>query len=249
MTQEYDSAGLDQQAFASGWEKEHGTDYGDFLDSLLDPDDPLHGIAVGVGGLIAKDRYLPDVELIPPCPLCGDADHTQLVVVGLPASAPAADERDRVSFAGCLIDDDTLTGPWWCPTCDQGYAWSYPFERTLLIKEPWLSMLIDGHKTWELRRLPTKVGGVVGLTPPGSGEIAGRAELVTVHGPLSATELRDHRDKHWVDDGFLDSYAAGKPLYAWEFQDAHRFESPAPYDHPQGAEIWVKLPTNDRPTV
>lgn len=34
-------------AFAPGWEREHGVDYGDYLDALNDPDDPLHEVAVG----------------------------------------------------------------------------------------------------------------------------------------------------------------------------------------------------------
>lgn len=191
-------------------------------------------------------RYLPDAELIPPCPRCGDRRYVQIVVVGMPASAPADDEIDRIWMTGCMIDDDTPAGPWWCPTCEAGYPWTYPFGRTLLIREPWVSMIIGGDKTWELRRSSTRVRGVVGLTPSGSGEIAGRADLVAVHGPFAPKDLREHHDKHRVGDEFLDDYAAGKPLYGWEFRDAHRFESPALYDHPQGAVIWVKLPFSPR---
>jgi hypothetical protein len=190
-----------------------------------------------------QQRYLPDPELIPACPRCGDRDHTQLVVVGYPAFIPADDEVDRVWMSGCMIDDDMPTEPWWCLACERGYRWTYPFGRTLLIREPWVSMIIDGHKTWELRRSSTTVRGTVGLSPSGSGVIGGRAELVAAHGPITASELREHRDKHRVDDEFLDSYAAGKPLHAWEFQNAHRFQSPAPYEHPQGAVTWAKLPT------
>jgi hypothetical protein len=29
-----------------GWEREHAIDYSDYLDALLDPDDPLHAVAV-----------------------------------------------------------------------------------------------------------------------------------------------------------------------------------------------------------
>jgi hypothetical protein len=28
-----------------GWKKEHGIDHADYLDALLDPDDPLHDVA------------------------------------------------------------------------------------------------------------------------------------------------------------------------------------------------------------
>ena len=49
----------------------------------------------------------------------------------------------------------------------------------------------------------------VQVAATGSGEIAGRANLRHVHGPFTAEELRAHRDKHLVDDKFLDEYAAG----------------------------------------
>jgi len=46
MTKAYDPAEVAKHAFAPGWEKEHGGDYGEYLDSLHDPDDPFHDIAV-----------------------------------------------------------------------------------------------------------------------------------------------------------------------------------------------------------
>jgi hypothetical protein len=63
-----------------------------------------------------------------------------------------------------------------------------------------------------------------------------------VRGPFTAEELRSHRDKHWLDWAPLDEYAAGKPLYAWEFTDVRRYEYPVGYEHRQGAAIWVRLP-------
>jgi hypothetical protein len=118
------------------------------------------------------------------------------------------------------------------PCLSERFPWTYPFERTLLIKEPWASLVAEGLKTWELRRSTTDVRGVVGLTPTGSGVIGGRAHLVEVHGPFTAGELREHRDKHLVNDESLEAYAAGRPLFAWEFRDVQWFASPAEYQHP-----------------
>lgn len=186
--------------------------------------------------------FLPEPELIPPCPRCGDRDLVQVVVVGFPARMPAAHEADRVYFYGCMIQEDSLPEPWWCPSCERGYPFTYPFDRTLLVKEPWVDDLIFGFKTWEPRRTSTEVRGIVGLTPSGSGEIAGHAELIDVHGPFTAEELRSHRSHHMVDDAFLDEYASDKPLYAWEFTNARRYDRPLDYEQPPGAVIWVKLP-------
>jgi hypothetical protein len=186
--------------------------------------------------------YLPDPELIPPCPGCGDNDAVQVNVVGFPPHPPAPSEAERVRFLGCIIRGDTPEDPWWCPACERSFPWTYPFERTLLVKEPWVSLLLDGEKVWELRRSSTKARGRVGLTRSGSGVIAGRANLRDVHGPFTAEELRAHRDEHLVDDEFLDEYAAGKPLYAWELRAVHRYSSPAPYRQRRGAGGWVNLP-------
>ena len=46
MTKDFDPAEVEKHAFAPGWEREHGGDYGEYLDSLLDPDDPMHDVAV-----------------------------------------------------------------------------------------------------------------------------------------------------------------------------------------------------------
>jgi hypothetical protein len=156
-----------------GWRREHTVDHADYLDALLDPDDPLHAVAVAGQG----------------------SGNSELVGIA----------------------------------------------RTLLIKEPWASLILDGKKTWELRRSGTGVRGAVGITPSGSGQVAGQAELVDVHGPFTPEELSPYRNKHQVDDALVKAYDTGNGLYAWEFRDAHRYDTPIPYDHPQGAVIWVKL--------
>ena len=186
-------------------------------------------------------RYLPEPELIPPCPGCGDRTRVRRRVFGPPALPPDECERHRIEFTGDNVDDLTANGPWFCPACHDAFPWSYPFDYTLPTPEPWVWLLIDGRKTWELNSLCTKVRGPVGLSPAGSGAIAGLAELVDVHGPFTAAELRPLQHKHRLDDESLDEYAAGRRLYAWEFQSARRFERPIPYQHPQQPVIWVKL--------
>ena len=114
-------------------------------------------------------RFLPDDELIPPCPRSADKDSTQVLVVGMPANRPSPDEAERVRFHGCLVDESTPSDPWWCPACNEYFPWTYLFDRNLMVKEPWISLLLSGEKVWELRRSSTKVRGRVGLTLSGSG--------------------------------------------------------------------------------
>lgn len=123
-------------------------------------------------GLMSEFGYLPHRGFIPPCPRCGDTANVQIVVVGMPAFPPRAQEEGRIRFMGCLVDADTPEDGWWCPACELPFPWTYPFEWTLLVEEPSASMILDGKKTWELRPSSTTVRGLVGLTPTGSGAIS-----------------------------------------------------------------------------
>jgi ASCH domain len=41
--------------------------------------------------------------------------------------------------------------------------------RALLIRHPWVDMILDGKKTWEIRGAKTSVREIIGLIPSGSG--------------------------------------------------------------------------------
>lgn len=65
--------------------------------------------------------YLP--QRIIRCPQCGDGDRVQVIIFGLPAFLPSAQERDRVLFGGCTLPPTTSEMPeWFCPTCDVSYT-------------------------------------------------------------------------------------------------------------------------------
>jgi hypothetical protein len=113
--------------------------------------------------------------------------------------------------------------------------------RGLLVKEPWVSLLLSGVKTWELRGSRTAQRGRVGLIGSGTGTILGTAELVDVVGPLSRSELDASITRHQVQ---MDWKVASLPYadtYAWVFENPFRYPSAKPYNHPLGAVIWVKL--------
>ena len=112
----------------------------------------------------------------------------------------------------------------------------------LLVREPWVSLLCRGEKTWELRGSRTHKRGRVALVSAGTGGwVVGGATLVGCHGPLSAAQLAAAEALHCVPRG---GTAAGryKTVYAWEFAAAEELAVPLRYDHPAGAVIWVTLP-------
>lgn len=112
--------------------------------------------------------------------------------------------------------------------------------KGLVIKEPWIDMILDGKKTWEIRGSNTTIRGSIALIKSGTGMIYGTAELVDVvplHGPDDFELILTTFDKHQVPLGAV-SYL--KP-YAWVLKNPVKYAEPVPYKHPQGAVIWVNL--------
>jgi hypothetical protein len=116
----------------------------------------------------------------------------------------------------------------------------FQLDRLLVVAEPWASLLVDGDKTWELRSTSTSVRGPIGIVAKGTGTIIGAVELVDVHGPFTRTEIAPFERFHRVPASSTSSYSGPKGLYGWEVADAVRFETPVPYQRPQGAVIWVR---------
>ena len=73
-------------------------------------------------------------------------------------------------------------------------------DRALIIKKPWIDLILDGEKTWEMRSRKTKITGWIGLIEQGSGLIVGRAFLTCGWHKPSTSELIDNKSKHMVDD-------------------------------------------------
>ena len=113
--------------------------------------------------------------------------------------------------------------------------------RSLLIKQPWIDLILDGAKTWELRGSRTRIRGPIALIQSGSGQVVGTCEVVDVKGPLSLAELRRTTALHCVPASSLRAGMRYKNTFAWVLSGARRSPTPVKYDHPPGAIIWVKL--------
>ena len=111
--------------------------------------------------------------------------------------------------------------------------------RALRVLEPWAGHIVEGRKRWEIRRYPTRTRGRIGIAS--GGRILGTVEVSDVHGPFTAEELRQHMDRHLADPAFLERYAGGSPLWAWELEGARRLPEPVPYTRRRGQQGWVRL--------
>ena len=111
--------------------------------------------------------------------------------------------------------------------------------RGLVIDEPWISLIISGEKTWEMRSRDTVVRGRIALIRKGSKTVIGTADLVQTLPKLSPSELKASVENHRVPESEI-----GKDFKhntAWVLQRARPLREPIPYRHPAGAVIWVNL--------
>lgn len=113
--------------------------------------------------------------------------------------------------------------------------------KALVIKQPWIDMILAGRKMWELRGSSTKARGTIALIESGSGLVVGTCDLVDVVGPLSIADLKRTTRRHCVPARQLGRKTPYKRTHAWVLANARRLKKPVPYKHPQGAVIWVKL--------
>ena len=110
-------------------------------------------------------------------------------------------------------------------------------DRALIVRKPHIDNILDNGKCWEMRSRPTRITGWIGLIEAGSGLIVGKAFLTSGHVKPSADEISNNTEKHQVKD----LSQLEKWCYSWTLEKAERFEEPIPYDHPNGAVIWVKI--------
>jgi hypothetical protein len=95
--------------------------------------------------------------------------------------------------------------------------------KGLIVREPYASQILSGEKTKEFRGRPTKIRGRIAIIPARSGTVAGTVELVDCTGP--------HRGGGPYGDN----------TYRYILENPVKFKKPKPYQHPNGAVIWVNL--------
>ncbi len=111
-------------------------------------------------------------------------------------------------------------------------------ERGLIVRQPYAGWIVDGEKTWEIRKHPTRRRGPIGIVS--NGRLIGQVDLVEVMGPFTVEELRAHEEMHRAGE-FLQNYAQGKPLWAWVLANPRRYPRPLPVPPRPGRVMWVDL--------
>ncbi|MFF2531369.1 ASCH domain-containing protein [Brevibacillus sp. NPDC058079] len=109
--------------------------------------------------------------------------------------------------------------------------------KGLVIKSPWIDLILEGKKVWEIRGSKTKIRGKIALIQSGTGLVVGTAELVDCKS-LSLFDYQMAINEHCIQDCGVAPYST---IHAWVLMNAIRLQTPIPYVHPQGAVIWVNL--------
>lgn len=111
-------------------------------------------------------------------------------------------------------------------------------DKAFIVKEHWGNLILDNEKLWEVRGTGTQIRGRVGVIFSGTGMIQGSVEVVG-SSLLLKEDFEMYRKLHYIEGEFED-LPYDEP-HIWYLKDAIRFTEPIPYQHPQGAVIWVNL--------
>ncbi|MDT3766147.1 ASCH domain-containing protein [Priestia filamentosa] len=111
--------------------------------------------------------------------------------------------------------------------------------KGLLIKSPWIELIFQGKKTWEIRGSNTSIRGKIALIKSGTSHILGTVDVVDSK-RLTLDKYEKSEQFHCIS-GNNKFQAPYKRIHAWVLENPQRFKEPVPYQHPQGAVIWVNL--------
>jgi hypothetical protein len=110
-------------------------------------------------------------------------------------------------------------------------------DRALIIRKPYIDLILDNGKQWEMRSKRTTITGRIGLIEAGSGLIVGEVTLIGCGFALSPEQAERTQDLHQVEDLSL----LEKWCIPWWLENPVRYKTPKPYDHPKGAVTWVRV--------
>lgn len=111
-------------------------------------------------------------------------------------------------------------------------------DKAFIVKKHWGNLILDDLKPWEIRSTGTQVRGRVGVIFSGTGMIWGSVEIVG-SSLLLKEDFDIFREYHHIP-GCFEKLPYKEP-HIWYMKDPIRFAEPIPYQHPQGAVIWVNL--------
>jgi hypothetical protein len=110
-----------------------------------------------------------------------------------------------------------------------------------IIAEPWIDMILDGYKTWEIRSKNTTKRGLIGLIRKGSKTVVATAKISEVI-KITSSNARINAKRMGLTIADAMTCVGDN---AWVLEDVIELKKPVPYVH--SAQVtWVTL---DEPTT
>ncbi len=112
----------------------------------------------------------------------------------------------------------------------------------LIIREPWISLILSGRKTWEMRTSPTSLRGRIGLIRKGTGMVVGVADIIDSLAALDASGLAATRDLHGIPPELDEKVLGAGWTHPWVLRNVQTLRTPVDAGQKPGQVIWVSLP-------
>lgn len=113
--------------------------------------------------------------------------------------------------------------------------------QALIVREPWIDMILSGEKTWEMRSRPTRNRGRIALIRQGSGQVVGVADLLGTKSEMHPDQFAATFDRHRIPAGMTDEAVRKRWFFPWILANARRLGTPVPYRHGKGPVTFVAL--------
>ena len=114
-------------------------------------------------------------------------------------------------------------------------------NRALIIAEPWIDLILEGRKTWEMRPSSTGFRGWIALSRKGSAMISGVARLTDCLSPLTRHRMLDTTALHGVPADAIRSGLASSWRTPWVLADVTPLRQAVPFRPGLGAVVWASL--------
>ncbi|WCK57648.1 ASCH domain-containing protein (plasmid) [Aneurinibacillus sp. Ricciae_BoGa-3] len=111
--------------------------------------------------------------------------------------------------------------------------------KGLIVKLPWIDLILEGKKPWEIRGSHTTIRGKIALIKSGTGCVWGTVEVLDSR-RLTEEEYQHSEHLHCIPNTDINPLPY-KRIHAWVLGNPQPFKEPLPYQHPLGAVIWVNL--------
>lgn len=121
--------------------------------------------------------------------------------------------------------------------------------KALIIREPWISLILSGEKTWEMRSTNLRHRGLIGLIRQGSGLVVGVARVTDCLPALSREAYAANFVKHRIPPAEQAAAFDRGWRVPWVLSEVRALSSAVPYRHKSGAQSWVVLAEEEAAAV